>query len=45
MSGLALNYNEGRKKSPVMASLEYIIIALECGAETERERGGREGEN
>ncbi len=32
VSGPALNYNERRKKSLVMASLEYIIIALVCGA-------------
>lgn len=41
VSGPALNYNEGKKKSLVMASLEYIILALMCG----EEGGEGEGEN
>lgn len=42
VSGPALNYNEGRRNL-VMASLEYIIIALLCGAERGEEvKGGNE---
>lgn len=40
VSGHALNYNEGKKNSLVMASPEYIAIRLVCGAE----RGGGEDE-
>ena len=43
LSGPAFNYNEGKKKSLVMASLECTIIALLSRAE--RLRGEGEGDN